>query len=146
MDPLGTVTHARRALRVVIADDAPAMRRGFAELLGEIEGVAVIGDAADAPQAIDIVRRLVPDILVLDFRLPGGGGLAVLDALRDDARAPLSIVMTNDPDVEHRASCFAAGAGFFLDKSRQEGDLVELVAGLSRAHRQSGTRDHHSPG
>lgn len=143
MDPLGTVTHARRALRVVIADDAPAMRRGFAELLGEIEGVAVVGAAGDAPQAIDTVRRLLPDVLVLDFRMPGGGGLAVLDALRDDARVPLTIVVTNYPDVEYRDSCFAAGAGFFLDKSRQQGDLVDLVAGLSRAHRQGGARDGH---
>lgn len=119
-----------RTLRVALADDAEVLRRGLADLLSELPGVEVVGEAADAQQTIALVREQQPDALVLDFRMPGGGGLAVLEALKTAPRPPVVIVLTNYPEPAYRASCLAAGADYFLDKSTEFDQVARIIKTL----------------
>lgn len=80
-------------LRTLIVDDEPLARRRLARLLKDEPGVRVIGEAADGAGAIAALGRLHPDLLLLDVRLPGMDGLAVLDAL-GAARRPAVVFVT----------------------------------------------------
>lgn len=131
MNPSGQ--SATKVIRVVLADDAPAVRRGLADLLGELPGVQIAAEAADAPQAIAAVRQHEPHVLVLDFRMPGGGALAVLEAVGRKPHVPVIIILTNYPEPAYRTSCFAAGADYFLDKSTQFDEVANIIRKLASA-------------
>ena len=80
-------------LRALIVDDEPLARRRLARLLKDEPGVRVVGEASDGESAVAALGRLRPDLLLLDVRLPGMDGLAVLDAL-GAARRPAVVFVT----------------------------------------------------
>src|SRR5512134_7722 len=114
-------------MRVLVADDSEAVRRRVAALVGDVPGALVVAEAADAPSAITGVTTHAPDVLVLDVMMPGGGGLAVMDALAGRGSRPTVIVFTNLVDDELRAAFLARGADHFLDKSADVDRLMELL-------------------
>ena len=69
-------------IRIVIADDHPIYREGVARTLIEDAGLDVVGQAQDAPGAVELATRLAPDLVLLDISMPGGGGLAALRAIQ----------------------------------------------------------------
>jgi len=114
-----------RALRLVIADDHHIWRSGLRADLGE--GFAIIGEAADAPGAIEVIRRERPDLALVDLHMPGGGGLAVVQACAGDVPIVILTVSEAERDV---LDAVAAGAVGFLTKSTEPDDLR---AGIRRA-------------
>ena len=86
-------------LRVVIADDERHARLFLAEVLGCIPGVRVVGEAADGLEALDLIARLVPDVVCLDRRMPGLDGDDVARRLRGRASAPFVIFVTACADA-----------------------------------------------
>ena len=124
-------------MRVLLADDSDPVRSRVAALVEDVPGARLVAEAADAPTAIAAVRAHGPDVVVLDVMMPGGGGLAVLEALGGRERRPTVIVFTNLADDEVRAAFLARGADHFLDKSREFDRLAVLLADLAAAR---GTR------
>ncbi len=108
-------------MRVLIADDSPAVVERLADLLRDVPGVELAGQAGDVPEAIHCIQRLKPDAVILDLQMPGGSGLDVLCVL----------ICTNYPYDQYREECLAAGANYFLDKSAEfekiPGILSELI-------------------
>ena len=113
------------AIRVVLADDHPIWRDGVRTDLGpEFE---VVGEAADAPATIDVVRATRPDLVVCDLNMPGGGGLRVVRACADITRIVMLTVSEQERDL---LDAVAAGAVGYLVKSTSHD---ELRAALRRA-------------
>ncbi len=104
-------------MRVLIVDDSSAIRKRLHELLSPIEGLEVIGEAADSARALQIARQERPDVTIVDLSLPGGTGIEVLQGIK--AVDPRSVVMilTNYALDENRRACLDAGADYFFDKS-----------------------------
>jgi CheY-like chemotaxis protein len=73
---------------------------------------------------------LRPDLVILDIQMPDGDGVAVLGAAQRLQPAPVVMVLTNRAAPYHRLRCEAAGADFFLDKSKQVEDIPSIVRGL----------------
>ena len=71
-------------IRVLLADDQSLVRAGFRALLSAQEGIEVAGEAADGHQAVDAVRRLAPDVVLMDIRMPGLDGLQATEAITAD--------------------------------------------------------------
>ena len=116
------------AIRVVIIDDQAMVRAGFGALLGAQDGIEVVGDADDGMHAADLVRRLDPDVVLMDIRMPHVDGL---EATRRIAALPehhprIIILTTFDLD-EYVFDALRAGASGFLLKDAPAQDLVHAV-------------------
>ncbi len=122
-------------MRIFIADDSPAVVERQTELLGDIEGIQVVGHARDVNAATRGIQELNPDVVILDMKMPGGSGLDVLEAVKRTRPDTVVIVLTNFPGPQMFKRCQDRGASFFLDKStefdripRIFGDLMKRAA------------------
>jgi DNA-binding NarL/FixJ family response regulator len=116
-------------IRVLLADDQSLVRAGFRALLSAQAGIEVAGEAADGHQALDATRRLVPDVVLMDIRMPGLDGLQATEAITaDPALGDVRIVVltTFDHD-EHVFEALRAGASGFLVKDTEPEELIQAV-------------------
>jgi signal transduction histidine kinase/DNA-binding NarL/FixJ family response regulator len=120
------------SMKVVIADDAPAVRDRLSALVGEIQGIEIVGTAATASEALALVEAHQPNVAILDIRMPEESGIAVLQRIKSQKLSPIVIMLTNYDDKEYRAACLSAGAELFLDKAHGLDHLVPLIRGLSK--------------
>jgi DNA-binding NarL/FixJ family response regulator len=118
-------------MKVLIADDSGAVRERIKMLLSEVAAIEMIGEAENAQQAIEHIRRQVPDVVILDIRMPGGNGIDVLREIEKKDRLPVVIMLTNYPYPQYRRKCMDAGADFFFDKSKEFEKVVEVLNGYS---------------
>lgn len=142
------VSHPPNPVRVLVADDHPAMRRALARLVTEHEGLELVGEATNGEEAIAMATRHAPDVALLDVRMPRLDGLATLRRLIDDdgGRVRVLLISGND-DCEIAHEAIAQGAAGFLSKDAEEGEIcaaiVSVAAGRSvlSAGLQSGVLD-----
>jgi DNA-binding NarL/FixJ family response regulator len=116
-------------MRILIADDSAEICKRLAEMLSDIPGVEIVGFVADGASTLEAIRRLRPDVVTLDLRMPGGSGFDVLRDLRGESPAPFVIMLTNFASPEYERQAMALGAAAFLDKSNDFDRVVELVRG-----------------
>jgi DNA-binding NarL/FixJ family response regulator len=114
-------------IRVVIADDQTLVRSGIRQLLTMSEGIAVIGEACDAAEAIALIGATEPDVVLLDVRMPGGSGIDVLRELERQGRLPPAILLTTFDDDEALIDGMRHGAKGFLLKDITLDRLVEAI-------------------
>ncbi|BEP12368.1 response regulator transcription factor [Acidothermaceae bacterium B102] len=111
--------------RVVLVDDHRLFRSGVqAELRERVE---VVGEADDAPTAITVVRATVPDVVLLDVHLPGGGGRAVLEALREELPTVRFLALSVSDAAEDVIGVIRAGARGYVTKTISGADLADAV-------------------
>ncbi|MEU8244696.1 response regulator transcription factor [Nonomuraea sp. NPDC048916] len=120
--------------RVAIADDQLEVREGFRTVVDSRPDMVVVGEAGDGPAALEMVRTLRPDVLLLDIRMPRLDGLEVCRHIRDerlDQRTRVIIVTTFDID-EYIAAALRHGAcGFILKRSRPQLLIEAIMAAIS---------------
>jgi len=135
-------------LKVFIADNSKVVRERLKELLMEKGDINVVGTAGDARQAILDIRRLKPDVVILDIRMPGGGGMPVLKDIKVTSPDRVVIVFTSHPYPQYRQAYLTAGADYFFDKTREIQKMTGVLAGLARQPRSdpSGHDDQPAPG
>jgi len=105
-------------IRVLIADDHAIVREGVRALLTLSDDIEVAGEAANGQEAVELARRLRPDVILMDIAMPGVNGLEVLRFLRRDpltARVPV-VIVTAEGSPALKRDAFAAGANAFLLK------------------------------
>jgi DNA-binding NarL/FixJ family response regulator len=114
-------------IRVLIADDQALMRGGFRLILDAQDDVEVVGEAIDGRDAVEQYRRLRPDVVVMDVRMPAMDGIeATRRLMADDPPARVLILTTFDLD-EYVFEALRAGASGFLLKDRPPEELVAAV-------------------
>lgn len=117
-------------MRVLLADDSPAVRGRLIKMLSFNKDIQIVGEAADSREAIASIRRLQPEVVILDIRMPGGSGIDVLQEIRKDDPAPVVIVLTNYSYPQYRVRCIDAGADFFFDKSKEFDRISDVLTSL----------------
>ena len=120
------LSRLNRNFNVFIVDDSLIVREHLVTMLDELAGVEIVGQAGNVAEAISDIRRLQPDVVILDIRMPGGSGIDVLETIKHDEAAPIVIILTNYPYPGYRQKCLDAGADFFLDKSTEFDQIPEL--------------------
>jgi YesN/AraC family two-component response regulator len=117
-------------LKVFIADDSDAVRERLYELVSDVAGVTVIGEASDGSQALDGIENSQPDVLILDIRMPQLNGFDVLDILRAGSLQPIVIVLTAFAYRQYRERCLEAGASYFFDKATEFERIADVLQKL----------------
>lgn len=117
---------------VVVADDHPAMRAGIREALVAVPRVRVVGEAATGPEALALVRALVPDVVVLDLDLPGLTGVDVARALREEGSPVRVVAFTAHAGRAFVEGLVEAGVAGYVTKDKDLAVLVEAVEAVAR--------------
>jgi DNA-binding LytR/AlgR family response regulator len=123
---------ASEALRVVVVDDEGPARRDLKRILGKLGDVEVVGEATDGPDAVKLVRRLEPDLVLLDIQMPGLDGFQVLARLVDMERLPSIVFVTAYDQYAIRA--FDVHAVDYILKPVEEKRLAQAVERARRIH------------
>jgi two-component system response regulator DesR len=121
-----------KKVRVLLVDDACCVRERLAELLLEIEGVEIAGQAGDVPTAVRLIERDRPDVLVMDVDLPGRSGLELLETLRRGCARPVIIVLSYHDVPALRSRCAQLGASFYFYKPEEVERVAEVCQDLAR--------------
>jgi DNA-binding NarL/FixJ family response regulator len=118
----------RKRVGVFIADDSPVIRQRLADLLAEIDGVTVVGEAADVATATSGIQSTRPDVAIVDIRMPGGSGIDVVKKVKKgQAGGPSFIMFTNYGLPQYRKACTDAGADYFFDKATEGQKLTDAI-------------------
>jgi len=117
-------------MTVFIVDDSAILRERLIGMLSELKGIEIAGQAQAPREAINSIRELNPDAVILDLRMPGGNGINVLQNIKKDKPSPIVIVFTNYPYPQYRKKCMDIGADFFFDKSTEFDKLIEVFKQL----------------
>ncbi|SFR82475.1 two component transcriptional regulator, LytTR family [Marinobacter daqiaonensis] len=120
-------------IRVLIADDEPLARERLSRLVSDLEGYRVCGEAASGDQVLSAVVTEMPDILLLDIRMPGGDGMAVARQLAAQSDPPAIIFCTAYDEYAIRA--FEVQAAAYLLKPVRRDALAEALARAERVNR-----------
>ncbi len=118
-------------IRVVLVDDQTLLREGVRKLLELTDDIAVIAEAADGDDAIDMIPRLAPDVVLLDVRMPRRSGLYVLRILREGQRLPPTILLTTFDDDAVLLEGIRLGARGFLLKDVSLDDLTRAIRDIA---------------
>lgn len=113
-------------ISVVVADDQELVRAGFATILGLQDDMEVVAEAGDGVEAVEVVRRLRPDVALLDIRMPGLDGIEAARLICAETETKVVMLTTFDHD-EYVFDALHAGASGFLLKDVRRDDLVHAV-------------------
>jgi DNA-binding NarL/FixJ family response regulator len=117
-------------MNVFISDDSPVVRVRLANIIDDIKGLKLIGEAQNVQDSIAKIEELKPDAVILDIRMPGGSGIDVLKKIKHLQNPPIVIVLTNYPYPQYRNICLESGADFFFDKSNEFHKVVDVFKNL----------------
>jgi DNA-binding NarL/FixJ family response regulator len=117
---------------VLIADDHTMVRKGLVSLLAGEDQLEVVGEAADGREALQLAKKLHPDIILLDLSMPGMNGLEAARRLKTDQPGLKIIILTRYTDREYIEQSFLAGASGFVVKISAPEELVKAVRTVSR--------------
>ena len=122
---------SRPPIRVVLADDHTIVREGTAELLRRAGDIEVIGQASDGLEALNTVKEMHPDVLVLDLMMPGIDGLEVARRIRQVSPGTAVLVLTAHEDRQYVMAALEAGAAGYMSKSDRGGDVIDAVRSVA---------------
>lgn len=132
VDGGGVPPGADRPVRLLVVDDHPVVRDGLRGIFDAVGDVVVVGEAADGDAALVEIAVQGPDVVLLDLRMPGRGGVEVLRALRAAGdRTPVLVLTTFDDDTDVLPAIEAGATGYLLKDAGPD----ELVRAVRAAHR-----------
>jgi len=117
-------------MKLLIADDSDVFVQRLVRALDEISGVEIVGRARTGAEALQALRDLHPELVILDISMPNGTGIDVLEGMKREKLGPTTIVLTNFVFPQYRRKCLQLGARFFFDKSAQFAEVRETLSGL----------------
>jgi DNA-binding NarL/FixJ family response regulator len=119
-------------IRVVLADDHAIVRAGLKAVLSAAKDITVVGEASNGREAIGVVDRLHPDVVVMDLSMGEMDGMAATKELAAREDAPRVLVLTMHAEEEYLVPLLEAGAAGYLVKSAADRELVDAVRAVAR--------------
>lgn len=117
-------------MRAIVVDDYPPFLTALIALLGSKSGVEVVGQAHNGVDALKLAETERPDLVLVDFTMPGMNGAEVASRLKAQPWAPKVVIMSFNADSEYRDLALHAGADAYLVKTDMHQELVPLLQRL----------------
>ena len=114
-------------VRVVVADDHPAFRKGLRGMLDSVPNVEVVGDAADGEECVALVGELVPEVVLMDLHMPGVNGIDATRRIAEDHPEVAVVVLTMLEDDDSVFAAMRAGARGYLLKGAGQDDIIRAI-------------------
>ena len=114
-------------IRILIADDQALVRTGFRVIVGAEPDLAVVGEASDGREAVEAVRTLRPDVVLMDIRMPGGDGIDATRRLTHEHPSSRVLILTTFDVDEYVYEALRAGASGFLLKDAGADELLHAI-------------------
>lgn len=125
---------------VLVVDDHAVFRAGMTAVLSAMDGVEVVGEAPDGETAIGLVPQLRPDVVLMDLRMPGIGGLGATARITEHHPAVCVVVLTMNDDADSVFAALRAGARGYLLKESGAEDVERTIAAVMRGEAVFGPR------
>ena len=119
-------------IRVVLVDDHAVIRAGLEQLLAGTEGMEVVGAAENGAQALEVVRRVRPDVVLMDLQMPGVDGVTATRMIMAEQLGADVLVLTSYSDSERIVAALDAGAVGYLLKDADPEDVLQGIRAVSR--------------
>lgn len=114
-------------IRIVLADDHWLMREGTRHILEQCPDLKVVGDANDGQEALELIERLQPDVVILDIRMPKLNGVEVVRRMKESSPHTEALILTAYDDDDYILALMAAGALGYLLKTARPSELIDAV-------------------
>lgn len=118
--------------RLMVVDDHALFRRGLVGLLGDMSEFEVVGEAGDGMEALDVIARVRPDIVLLDVNMPRMDGIGLVQALRRQKESPRILMLTISQDDGDLLHAVKAGANGYVLKNTEPEDLRQALLSVAR--------------
>jgi DNA-binding NarL/FixJ family response regulator len=132
------LSRARRLSRLIVVDDHDLARAGLRSLLGGERGVEVVGEASSGREAVVLCRRLRPDLVLMDVRMPDMDGLSATRAIKQESPTTSVILFTFYENPDYLLEALKAGVAGYLLKGSSRREIVsavrQVIAGESLLH------------
>lgn len=119
-------------MNIVLIDDSSLVRERIANIISELPGVKVIGEAGNSLEAIKVVRKTKPEVVILDIKMPGESGVQILKKLKNEFEELKIIMLTNYPYSQYKAECLKDGADYFLSKSDEFEKIPNILIRIDK--------------
>ncbi|MDO8578366.1 MAG: response regulator transcription factor [Dehalococcoidales bacterium] len=119
-------------IRIMLADDHALVRQGTRRILEEHRDLIVVGEAENGEEALELVKRLNPDVAILDIRMPGLSGVGVVSGIKQSSLQTKILILSAFDDDEYILALMEAGVSGYLLKTAQGNELVEAVRGIAK--------------
>jgi len=123
------------SIRILLVDDHSVVRRGMRHLLNTCPDMEVVGEAEDGPSALHAAATLLPDVILLDIRMPGVSGFEIAPHVRELAPNARVIMLTTYDDDEYLARALGGGAHGYVLKSASDESVAEAIRSVYRGER-----------
>ncbi len=115
---------------VLLVDDHNLFREGLANILSDQDGIEVVGQAANGEEAINKARELLPDLILMDIKMPGMSGLAVTKLIKEEMPHTRIVMLTVSEDEDDLFEAIKSGAEGYLLKTIKSRDLIDMLKGV----------------
>jgi DNA-binding NarL/FixJ family response regulator len=132
----GEKSEAMPDIRVLIVDDHPIVRKGIRNLLDPATGITVVGEASNGEEALQMIKDLKPEVVLLDMKLPDMSGIDVIKKIYEGKLASRVLGLSSYDDRQFISQLLNYGASGYLLKEEVPEDIIEAVRGV--AHGEAG--------
>jgi PleD family two-component response regulator len=123
---------AERRVRVAIADDDESVRLTLGAMLARADGLELVGEAVDAPTVVAVAATRRPDVVVLDFDMPGGGGIRAAAEIREACPTARIVALSADSSPAAQLDMSRAGAVGYLVKGAAPDEIERAIRSAAR--------------
>ena len=124
-----------KKIRIVLADDHDVVRLGIAALLSTVEGLEVVGQGSDGVEAVALVKKLSPDVVVLDLEMPNMSGVDATKIIKFKFPKTKILILSGFENEKYVSEILRSGAGGYIVKNAGKQELVEAIKSVADGQR-----------